>query len=178
MKQVEIISELIPLYNVKQAVADIGYGEVQVNELQKKLGGRVMGCYYVRRPELPLEQKNTDECGRKIVHMVVLADRSYWIERAISLIKNKNEAGGYAPKLVLPWKQPSLVEWLVDHFSCVELEEQETISGRRYHYYKHPEGEPDDALHAFVYALIADEIGRLPENQPLAIMDLFSGEEF
>jgi hypothetical protein len=26
---------------------------------------------------------------------------------------------------VLPWKQPSLFEWLVDHFTCVEMEEQE-----------------------------------------------------
>ena len=75
-------------------------------------------------------------------------------------------------------KWPSLVKWSVDHFTSIEMEEQETISGRRYHHYKHPEGEPDDALHAFIYALIADETGRLPENQPLAIMDLFSGQEF
>jgi hypothetical protein len=91
--------------------------------------------------------------------IAVFADRSYSMERAISLIKNKNEAGDYALGLVLPWKQPSLVEWLVDHFMCIEMEEQETISGRPYHHYKHPAGEPDDALHAFVYALIADEIG-------------------
>jgi hypothetical protein len=138
------------------------YLAVQVSELQKRCGSRVMGCYYVRRPELELEQKNTDEYGRKISQMVVYADRSYWVERAISIIKNKNEAGDYAPKLRLPWRQPSLVEWSVDHFTCIEMEEQETISGRRYHHYKHPEGEPDDALHAFIYALIAEEVGRLP----------------
>jgi hypothetical protein len=38
MKQVEVISRLIPLFNVKQAIADIGYGAVQVSELQKKFG--------------------------------------------------------------------------------------------------------------------------------------------
>jgi len=178
MKQVEIVANLIPIFNVKQAVADIGFGAVQVSELQKRFGSRVMGCYYVRRPELALEQKNTDEYGRKIAQMIVHADRSYWIERAISLIKNKNEAGEYAPRLVLPWRRSDLVEWLVNHFVCIEMEEQETISGRRYHHYKHPEGEPDDALHAFVYALIAEETTRLPENQPLAIMDLFSGQRF
>jgi len=58
------------------------------------------------------------------------------------------------------------------------MEEQESITGRRYHHCKHPEGEPDDALHAFIYALIAEEVGRLPENQPLAIMDLYSGQRF
>jgi len=46
------------------------------------------------------------------------------------------------------------------------MEEQETISGRPYHHY-----------HAFIYALIADEIGRLAENQPLAVMDLYSEQK-
>lgn len=43
MKQVEVIANLIPIFNVKQAVADIGYGAVQVSELQKRFGSRVMG---------------------------------------------------------------------------------------------------------------------------------------
>jgi len=43
MKQVEVIANLIPIFNVKQAVAGIGYGAVQVSELQKRFGSRVMG---------------------------------------------------------------------------------------------------------------------------------------
>ena len=34
------------------------------------------------------------------------------------------------------------------------------------------EGEPDDALHVFIYALIADAYGRM--STPLVIQDLFS----
>jgi len=49
---VEIIDNLISQFNVKQAVADIGYGAVQVSELQEMFAGRVLGCQYVRRPEL------------------------------------------------------------------------------------------------------------------------------
>jgi hypothetical protein len=178
MKQVEIIGNLIPLFNVKQAVADIGYGAVQVSELQKKFGSRVMGCQYVRRPELPLEKKARDEFGNKIAQAIVNADRSFWIETAIQIIKRKDPSGAVNPQLVLPWKDQADVEWMIDHFTCIEMEEQEMVGGKKYHHYKHPQGEPDDALHAFIYALIAEEIGRLPENQPLAIMDLFTGQKF
>jgi len=74
--------------------------------------------------------------------------------------------------LVLPWKEPLDVEWIIDHFTCIEMEEQETASGKKYHHYTHPEGEPDDALHGFIYALIADAAGCMAP--PLVVQDLFS----
>jgi len=51
------------------------------------------------------------------------------------------------------------------------MEEQETVSGKKYHHYTHPEGEPDDALHAFIYALIADAFEKL--SPPAVIQPLF-----
>ena len=62
---------------MKQALADLGYGAVQVSELQKMFARRVLGCQYVRRPELPLERKTTDEYGNKIAQLYLLADRSF-----------------------------------------------------------------------------------------------------
>lgn len=171
MKQIKIISNLIPLFNVKRAVADIGYGAVQVSELQKEFADRVMGCQYVRRPEIPLEQKYADEYGKRLAQMLLLADRSFWIETAINLIKRKDPSGAPNPQLVLPWGEPIDVEWLIDHFTCIEMEEQETVSGKKYHHYTHPEGEPDDALHAFIYALIADAFEKL--SPPAVIQPLF-----
>jgi hypothetical protein len=170
MKQVEKIANLIPLFNVKQAVADIGYGAVQVSELQKKFGARVMGCQYVRRPEIPLEMKERDEFGQRIAQAMVNADRSFWIEIAIQLIKRKDPSGAVNPDLVLPWKAQAEIEWLISHFTCIEMQEQEMVGGKKYHHYTHPEGEPDDALHSFVYSIIADAIGRIrPE---ISIQDL------
>lgn len=171
MKQVAKIANLIPLFNVKQAVADIGYGAVQVSELQKKFGARVMGCQYVRRPELPLEKKEKDEFGKKISQGIVNADRSFWIETAIQIIKRRDPDGTVNPQLVIPWKDQAQVEWLVDHFTCIEMEEVEMVGGKRYHNYTHPEGEPDDALHTFCYAIIADAIGRI--SPTLTVQDLF-----
>jgi hypothetical protein len=39
------------------------------------------------------------------------------------------------------------------------MEEQNMVGGKKYHHYTHPKSEPDDAMHAFIYALIADAIG-------------------
>lgn len=177
MKQVEVISRLIPLFNVKQAVADVGYGAVQVSELQKKFGSRVMGCQYVRRPELPLEPTHIDDGGQRIAQAIVNADRSFWIETAIQIIKQRDQAGNRVPGLVLLWKDRAEIEWIIDHFTCIEMEEQEMVGGKKYHHYTHSEGQPDDAFQTFVYALIADAIGRIrPE---LVVTDLFTplGEE-
>jgi hypothetical protein len=174
MKQVAVIANLITLFNVKQAVADIGYGAVQVSQLQKKFADRVLGCQYVRRPEIPLERRTKDEHGKRIAQAIVNADRSFWIETAINTIKRKDPTGTVNPQLVLPWKEPLDVEWLVDHFTCIEMEEQEMVGGKKYHHYTHPEGEPDDALHAFIYALVAHAVGRM--SSPLVVKDLF-GED-
>jgi len=67
---------------VKQCLADLGYGTVQVAELQKKHAGTVLGCSYVQRPDKPLERKDRVEFGERIVHFHVLADRSFWTQRA------------------------------------------------------------------------------------------------
>jgi len=52
------------------------------------------------------------------------------------------------------------------------MEEQETVSDKKYHHYTHPEGQPDDALHAFVYALIAHALTRMQGE--LRPVELFS----
>jgi len=46
-------------------------------------------------------------------------------------------------------------------FTCIERETVEMQSGRKYFRYVHPEGTEDDALHAFVYALIAYDASKM-----------------
>jgi hypothetical protein len=131
-----------------------------------------VGCQYTRRPEIPLERRVTDEYGRKLAQMLVLADRSFWIETVIDHIKHKDLSGAVTPRLILPWKEPLQIEWVVDQFTCWEMEEQETVSGKKYHHYTHPEGEPDDAGHACIYSIIAESLERI--DHPLAVHDLFT----
>jgi len=155
MRQAEVVSNLIPLFNVKQCVADLGYGAVQVSELQKKHASTVLGCTYVQRPDKPLERKDREEFGERITQLHVQADRSFYVEKAISLIKLVDAKGNRFPMLQLPWAEPSRIEWIIDQFTCLERETTEMRSGRQYFRYVHPEGLEDHAFHAFVYALIA-----------------------
>jgi len=155
MRQAEVVSNLIPLFNVKQCVTDLGYGAVQVSELRKKHAGTVLGCTYVQRPDKPLERKDREQFGERIVQFHVLADRSFYVEKAISLIKFIGKENKPFPLLQLPWAEPARIEWIIDQFCCIERETAEMPSGRQYFRYRHPEGMEDDALHAFVYALIA-----------------------
>lgn len=80
LAQVETVANLISLYNVRQAVADMGFGAVQVGELQRRFGARVLGCYYVRRPEKRLDRPTKDESGRSIMQDYVIADKVTIIE--------------------------------------------------------------------------------------------------
>jgi len=63
--------------------------------------------------------------------------------------------------LQLPWAEPARIEWIIDQFTCLEREQAELQSGRRYPRYVHPEGTEDHALHAFVYALIAYDASKM-----------------
>jgi len=102
-----------------------------------------------------LERKDREEFGERIVQFHVLADRSFYIEKAISLIKLVDAKGNRFPMLQLPWAEPARIEWIIDQFTCLEREQAELQSGRQYFRYLHPEGTEDHAFHAFVYALIA-----------------------
>jgi len=161
MRQAEVVSNLIPLFNVKQCVADLGYGAVQVSELQKKHASTVLGCSYVQRPDKPLERKERVEFGERIVQPHMQADRSFYIEKAIELIKRIDPKGNHFPMLQLPWAEPTRIEWIIDQFTCIERETVEMQSGRRYPRYLHPEGTEDHAFHAFIYALIAREASQM-----------------
>jgi hypothetical protein len=157
LEQVRTIGRMLEAFNVKRCVADIGYGAVQVSELQKKYGDRVLGCQYVRQPEKDIQKVEQNLYGKRKGKMMIQADRSFMIEQAIHKIKYKLPNGKVKPRLIIPYADPVDVEWIVDHFCCIEMEETETVSGKQYHTYTHPEGEVDDALHAFIYALLAHE---------------------
>ncbi len=67
----------------------------------------------------------------------MLADRSFWIVTAIDLIKKKDVAGHPIPKLLLPWATQPDMEWVTDHFTYIEMKEQETVSGKKYPHCTH-----------------------------------------
>jgi hypothetical protein len=119
-----------------------------------------------RVPENPLEHwlNRLDPDSRKVC-------RSHFNRFMRWLHKQKGWESITSRELIIHQLEAEDAYEIVDHFTCIEMEEQETVSGKRYHHYAHPEGSPDDALHAFIYALIAESVEGM--TYPLVIQDLF-----
>ena len=142
--EVARIAALIDKFRVKRFVADIGFGYVQVNELRKTFGDRVMGCSYLGNVKEPIKYKQTS------LGAVLEVDRSYYIDKAIDVVKRK--------RVTMPGADREKKEWLWGDFVCLYLEAEETTHGRRYRRWQHDSGATDDLFHAFNYALIAYEV--------------------
>ena len=142
--EVKRISELIDRFSVKRLVADIGFGNVQVNELKKQFGDRVMGCVYLGNVKEPIKYRNT------ALGALVEVDRTVYIDKAVDVVKRK--------RLTIPGRDQEKKEQIWDEFTCLYLETEESTQGRRYRRWLHDSGSRDDIFMSFNYALIAYEI--------------------
>jgi hypothetical protein len=77
LKQSHAISEHMRDNDVVQAVADIGFGAVQVQYLQKECGDRVKSCYYA---------KNKDMIKYNTNNWMLTVDRDAFISEALEAI--------------------------------------------------------------------------------------------
>ena len=148
-KQADMVIELIEKYCPNKIVCDDGGGTRQVEKLSEKYLDRVFKCHYVPYAEKPM-QIIYPKCK-------LIIDRTWIIECLIDLIKrpeiNPNYKGPI-PRIHLPYRNPSKVEWIIDHFICINAETAET-GGRSFVRYTHGPETNDDALHAACYALLA-----------------------
>lgn len=75
----------------------------------------------------------------------------------IDLIQRPEEIKDFPhpiPRIHIPARNLEDVEWLLDHFTCIEAESVDTGTGT-YTKYTHPEETNDDALMACGYSLMA-----------------------
>jgi DNA-directed RNA polymerase subunit RPC12/RpoP len=137
--QLERISEWIRQYNCKEVIADIGFGHMQVEQLQEEWGNKVKGCYYSA-----VKGKYNYNHER----MMVTADRSSTLEETLTEIKEG--------RWIFPYSNPSSVEWLAQHCSNVVIENRAVQGVIRKHFSK-PYGKPNDGLMAANYARIGHQ---------------------
>jgi hypothetical protein len=141
--------ELIEKYKVDKIVCDSGGGVRQVEKLSKKYPDRLYKCHYRYDSDNPIEII-AKKCQ-------VNVDRTWLIECVIDLIKRPEITEKYPdgiPKIHLPYRDPSKIEWIIDHFICIEAETVES-GGKSFVRYIHGEETNDDALHAACYAYVA-----------------------
>lgn len=148
-KQYKMISKLIDDYNVDQVVMDSGGGPYQVQKLEERFGSRTIKCSYMVRPAEPLNDLKLSEENLYVI------DRTYAIDSLIDLIKRPHIDGQQQiPKVWIPAKNMEKIEWIIDQFTSIESESISLYGGQEYVRYFHDAEEPDDALHACVYAFI------------------------
>ena len=146
-RQADMVAELIDKYKVDRAVMDAGGGTRQVEKLSAKYGNKIYRCQYGSHPGEPFVEVS----GKTQIDV----DRTWIIETIIDLIKRYETLDiGDVQRIWIPSRNIEKVEWLIDHFVCIEGESRDTGHGT-YIVYTHPEEENDDALHACCYAYLA-----------------------
>lgn len=141
--------ELIEKYHVDKIVCDSGGGTHQTQKLSKRYQDRVFKCHYVPNSDEPLKiisRKNQ-------VHV----DRTWLFDSMIDLIKRPEDNDKYPsgiPRVHIPHMNASKIDWMIDHFTCIEAQ---TVEGNRGSYVRYIHGEEtnDDAFHAACYAYLA-----------------------
>ncbi len=148
-KQADKLATLIDKYKVNQVVSDAGGGIRQVEKLSERYKQRFYKCHYRYDANNPYEIISNETR--------VNVDRTWGIETIIDLIKRPEDHPNFPlgiPRIQVPYKDPEKIEWIIDHFTCIEAENAEA-NGRQYVKYTHGEETNDDALHAAVYSYVA-----------------------
>jgi hypothetical protein len=149
-KQVQMISKLIEDYNVDQVVMDAGGGPYQVQKIEERYANKAIKCSYMTRPSDPLNDSKLISDNHYII------DRTFVIDTIIDLIKRPFVQGDFTiPKILIPAKNMERIEWIIDQFTCIESVTTSLQSGQDYTRYIHDNEQPDDALHACIYAYVA-----------------------
>jgi len=138
-KQIEAISELIRRFNCVEVVADMGWGHVQVQNLQKEWGERVKGCWFsANTRDIYKYDKDSN---------IITVDKHRIIEEVYDEIIQKK-------KFRFPYSNPADVEWLAEHTANVEIDTT-TAGGMLKRRYEKPVGRPNDGFMALNYARLA-----------------------
>lgn len=149
-KQAEMIGKLLDAYHIKQGVMDVGGAPYQVQKIEERYAERMIKCSYMSRPENPFEIISEENR--------ISVDRTWTIESIIDLITRPETNPAITngvPRICIPAKNLEWVEWIIDHFTCIEAESVILSSGKKYVRYIHPQESNDDALHACNYAYLA-----------------------
>lgn len=145
--QIRDICNLMQIFNISFAVVDWGFGYDRYKKLQQIFGDqRVTACYYSFNQR---EKKKYDphQCRWIVNRTQVMTDY-------VEAVNKQNIL--WPGRYLTPSSQYS---WMFDHHLAEQAEYRKSQSGRSEDLmYTHPEGQPDDAVHAGVYAKLAEEI--------------------
>ena len=142
--QMRDICYLMDSFKICKAVVDWGFGYDRYKKLQQIFGhDRVTACYYSFNQRA---KKSYDQEQQRWI-----VNRTQVIQEYVNDIANM--------RIIWPGASKAEFPWLYDHHLAEQAEYRKAKSGRSEDLmYTHPEGSPDDGVHAGVYARLAEEI--------------------
>lgn len=135
--KIDVVADMFKRFDLKLAVADLGYGHDTVAEIQREFGGRFIGCLSSGNTVHPIRYDPEE------LRMVV--NPSHVLEELFGQMRRS--------KVMFPWKSYEHIQWLIEH--CCSMEKQTaTVQGRVTTRYIKGNG-PNDGLQALMYAYLA-----------------------
>jgi hypothetical protein len=141
--QIKDIANLMQIYRIAFSLVDWGFGFVQYKRLVSLFGTRVAACYY------SFNQKGERKYD---------AHQQRWVVNRTKTMQNYINAV-HQLEIVWPGGDKDKYPWMYDHHLVEMAEYRKSQNGRSEDLlYTHPEGQPDDGLHACIYAYTAAKI--------------------
>ena len=137
--KVNVVEEIFKRYGIRQCVADLGFGEEVVGELQKKMMNRILGYYNQTNFKKPYKYIKGNN--------FILANKDVMIEQAFDLMK--------VGKVRFPFAESTFkdISFLIDHCCSMEIGTKVKHEQEINTYVKG--GKPNDGLMALCYAILA-----------------------
>lgn len=142
--QLDHIGYLMNKYKVTLCVADWGFGFAQNQALKKRFGNRIAQCYYSAN-----QKENIAFNPGKDFYSVRRTDMI--LNYIVDMIQNQGA--------VWPGKELANLMWLRKNHLVEQAEYRLSLNGRSEELmFTHPMGDPDDGLHACLYAYLASKL--------------------
>lgn len=133
----EVVDEMFRRFGIKIAVADLGYANDTVPEIQKNYGSRFIGC--LNSSSLTNPYRYDPEDLRLVVNSNLMLEETF----------NMMRKG----KILFPWKSFDHIQWLIEHCCSMEKETR-VVNGQVIN--RFVKGTyPNDGLMALCYSILA-----------------------
>jgi hypothetical protein len=158
-KQRVFIDDVWRRFNVRQCIADAGYGHIQVPQLQRTYSDRLLGCWSV--PNLKDPYKYEDD--KKTISIF----KDFIIEEMIEMFRRGRTR--------FPYADPAKVEWMLIHCSSMDMEVR-TIQGLVRNIYVKG-NDPNDGFMSLCYAWLAHKFVSTEGFKTLHLPSSVSGKK-
>jgi len=150
--EMHAINNLIDKYNASKVMCDFGYGAMQIRELRKIWGSKIISVLYSKRPTDPFTFKKRNASGDKIYMAQV--DKTTMCDELVAKINRK--------MITIPYGvDEDRTEWVFDELTNIRNTKDEDFEDARASYgksmYRYGRAGDDHFFHALNYAIMGWE---------------------